>query len=150
MTMPLSADAFWQFSCALYAKPGLQPALLDLQNQHGKNINLILLLRYLETMGLALHASALDALIDSCAHTDTHLLHPQRAVRAQLKAHYAHLAEYEATRQRMLNAELALERIQQHELLTVAASLNLSRSETPNNLSLYLQNDAVITLLRAP
>lgn len=150
MAMPLSTDAFWQFSCALYAKPGVQPALLTQQNGHGKNINLILLLRYLETIELAIDSAALNALIACCAHTDTHLLHPQRAARAHLKTYYAHLTDYEATRQLMLQAELALERIQQHELLMVAASLNLSRSDNPHNLNLYLENDALITLLRQP
>ncbi|CCQ09272.1 hypothetical protein PALB_1090 [Pseudoalteromonas luteoviolacea B = ATCC 29581] len=149
MKAPLCKDAFWQFSCALYAKPGVQSALLAEQNENGKNINLILLLRYLETIAFAVDLEALDAFMQCCSHTDAHLLHPQRAARAHLKANYAHFADYETTRQLMLNAELASERVQQHELLNVAQSLDLSQFEHPNNLDLYLQNDSVTALLRA-
>lgn len=137
MTMPLSADAFWQFSCALYAKPGVQSALLDLQNQHGKNINLILLLRYLEYLHFQITKFQLTEFVDCVSETDRELLHPQRAIRMSLKRNYNAHPDYEFIKQQLLDSELALEKLQQQALIELTRKMILERKLMPNNVALY-------------
>ncbi|GAB0111143.1 TIGR02444 family protein [Pseudoalteromonas distincta] len=134
----LNSDHFWQFACALYAKPEQQTTLLALQNQQGKNVNLCLLLLYLDSLNLSINAQQLNELINVISELDTHVLQPLRAARSYLKANQNAISDYATIREELLSAELKLERQQQHILISTANSLKLKTSDAPNNIKLYV------------
>lgn len=49
--MSEAAAEFWRFSLAIYARPGVAPACLVLQDQHGRDVNLALYCCWLGVSG---------------------------------------------------------------------------------------------------
>ncbi|MCK8096478.1 TIGR02444 family protein [Pseudoalteromonas sp. 1CM17D] len=133
----LNKNDFWQFACALYAKPGQQQTLLALQNQQGKNVNLCLLLLYLDSLKLSINAEQLSTLIASISEFDTQVLKPLRAARRYLKANQESISDYEKIRQELLNAELKLEKQQQQILIDTANKFTFILTAKPENFNLY-------------
>ena len=135
----LNSDHFWQFACTLYAKPEQQKTLLALQNQQGKNVNLCLLLLYLDSLKLSINAEQLSALIASINEFDTQALKPLRAARHYLKANQESISDYAKIRQELLNAELKLEKQQQQILIDTANQFKMLEVIKPNNIKLYVK-----------
>jgi len=135
----LNSDGFWQFACTLYAKPEQQQTLLALQNQQGKNVNLCLLLLYLDSLKLSLNADQLSALIDSINEFDTQALKPLRAARSYLKANQESINDYAKIRQELLSAELKLEKQQQQILIDTANKFSFLETVKPKNIELYVK-----------
>ena len=134
----LNGDDFWQFACQLYSEDGMQTRLLDYQNQQGKNVNLCLLLYYLDSLNLAINKAQLNKLEQCISEFDQQVLKPLRATRAYLKANQTTITEYAAIRKELLSTELKLEKQQQGILITTINSFPLTPCSTPNNTSLYL------------
>lgn len=134
----LKSNDFWQFACNLYSKGDMQTRLLDYQNQLGKNVNLCLLLYYLDSLNLAINQTQLNKLEQSINEFDKLALKPLRATRAYLKANQAEITDYAAIRKALLDAELKLEKQQQIILIDEVNSMNLTPCATPNNSDKYL------------
>ena len=134
----LNSNDFWQFACNLYSKGDMQTRLLDYQNQLGKNVNLCLLLYYLDSLNLAINQTQLNKLEQSISEFDKLALKPLRATRAYLKANQAEITDYVAIRKALLGAELKLEKQQQIILIDEVNSMNLTPCATPNNSDKYL------------
>ncbi len=134
----LNCDDFWQFACDLYGKGDMQTRLLDYQNQQGKNVNLCLLLYYLDSLKLAVSQTQLNKLEQSICEFDQQVLKPLRATRAYLKANQTEIADYAVIRKELLSTELKLEKQQQQLLITTINSFTLTPCSTPNNTRLYL------------
>jgi len=134
----LNSDHYWQFACQLYSEGGMQARLLDYQNQQGKNVNLCLLLYYLDSLNLVISQAQLNKLEQSISEFDQQLLKPLRATRGYLKTNQTEIADYAAIRKELLSAELKLEKQQQQMLITTINSFALTPCSTPNNTSLYL------------
>ncbi|PWS53525.1 TIGR02444 family protein [Pseudoalteromonas sp. meg-B1] len=134
----LNSNHFWQFACNLYSKGDMQTRLLDYQNQLGKNVNLCLLLYYLDSLNLAINQTQLSKLEQSISEFDKQALKPLRATRAYLKANQAEVTDYAAIRKALLGAELKLEKQQQIILIDEVNSMNLTPCATPNNSDKYL------------
>lgn len=134
----LNSNDFWQFACDLYSKGDMQARLLDYQNQLGKNVNLCLLLYYLDSLNLAINQTQLSKLEQSISEFDKLALKPLRATRAYLKANQAEITDYAAIRKALLGAELKLEKQQQIILIDEVNSMNLTPCATPNNSDKYL------------
>ncbi len=134
----LNSNDFWQFACQLYSEDGMQARLLDYQNQLGKNVNLCLLLYYLDSLNLAINQTQLNKLEQSISEFDKLALKPLRATRAYLKANQAEITDYAAIRKALLGAELKLEKQQQIILIDEVNSMNLTPCATPNNSDKYL------------
>ncbi|MDP2634265.1 MULTISPECIES: TIGR02444 family protein [unclassified Pseudoalteromonas] len=134
----LNCDDFWQFACDLYSKGDMQTRLLDYQNQQGKNVNLCLLLYYLDSLKLAVSQTQLNKLEQSICEFDQQVLKPLRATRAYLKANQTEIADYAVIRKELLSTELKLEKQQQQLLITTINSFTLTPCSTPNNTRLYL------------
>jgi uncharacterized protein (TIGR02444 family) len=106
----IGADELWQFSEQHYARPGVAAACLALQDEHGANVNLLLLLLLLEELGLTTEPG--------------HFL-PLLEARRGLFEHWRQLRRWLKTRLdeddygQLLQHELELERWQQQELLAV-------------------------------
>ncbi len=135
---PLNSEQFWQFACQLYSKDGMQAKLLGYQNQQGKNVNLCLLLYYLDSLELAVTPSQLSELVSCIAEFDQQALQPLRATRAYLKNIQTEISDYPTIRKELLSAELKLERQQQIRLISVINNFDLTPSKVPNNAALYL------------
>ncbi|OLF71712.1 hypothetical protein AWH60_16110 [Pseudoalteromonas haloplanktis] len=134
----LNSNDFWQFACNLYSKGDMQTRLLDYQNQLGKNVNLCLLLYYLDSLNLAINQTQLNKLEQSISEFDKLALKPLRATRAYLKVNQAEITDYAAIRKALLGAELKLEKQQQIILIDEVNSMNLTPCATPNNSDKYL------------
>ncbi|MGB5854385.1 MAG: TIGR02444 family protein [Oceanisphaera sp.] len=107
MSMP-SAEQFWQFSAQHYTRPGVAQACLHLQDEHGANVNLLLLLLMLEERGFSANAAHFMPLLA----TRQGMFNQWRRLRRQLKAKLNN-DDY----LKLLQHELELERWQQQELL---------------------------------
>ncbi|CAH9065490.1 hypothetical protein PSECIP111951_03373 [Pseudoalteromonas holothuriae] len=148
MNNTVSEHAFWTFSCDLYQQGCAQHTLLNLQNEQKKNINLCLLLFYLEHLNLQLTEYEVTQLAAKCHDMDEQLLTPHRHIRQQLKLQFIKHPRYSESRQQLLNSELQLERLQQSELVQLVNKFTLSSKKPSNNLSFYL-SDIQIKQLRA-
>ncbi|KDC52100.1 MULTISPECIES: TIGR02444 family protein [Pseudoalteromonas] len=135
----LNSDHFWQFACTLYAKPEQQTTLLALQNQQGKNVNLCLLLLYLDSLNLSINTQQLNELTQVVSEFDTHVLQPLRAARSYLKTNQNTISDYATIRAELLSAELKLEKQQQHMLIEAVNELELVKLSEPNNIELYVK-----------
>ncbi|MBB1432632.1 TIGR02444 family protein [Pseudoalteromonas sp. SG43-4] len=135
----LNSDHFWQFACTLYAKPDQQTTLLALQNQQGKNVNLCLLLLYLDSLNLSVNTQQLNELTQVVSDFDTRALQPLRAARSYLKANQNAISDYATIRAELLSAELKLEKQQQHMLIETVNELELVKLSEPNNIELYVK-----------
>ena len=134
----LNSDNFWQFACQLYSEDGMQARLLNYQNQQGKNVNLCLLLYYLDSLNLTISQTQLNKLEQSISEFDKLALKPLRATRAYLKANHTEIADYANIRQELLSAELKLEKQQQQMLINAVNRLELVTCTAPDNSALYL------------
>lgn len=115
-----------------------QTTLLALQNQQGKNVNLCLLLLYLDSLDLSINTQQLNELTQVVSEFDTHVLQPLRAARSYLKTNQNTISDYATIRAELLSAELKLEKQQQCMLISTANGLKLKTSDTPNNIKLYV------------
>ncbi|PSW04841.1 TIGR02444 family protein [Photobacterium lipolyticum] len=116
---------FWQFSLSHYAQAGVQSACLCLQNSYQGNVNLALLLHWLDCQHQSLTDSSQHQLI-TCLGASDNLLQQYRTMRDQLKP----LLD-EAGYKQLLAFELKLEKGQQQALI---AQLNLCLlQQTPHH-----------------
>jgi uncharacterized protein (TIGR02444 family) len=114
-----AGEAFWRFSLALYARPGVAEALIALQDRAGSEVNLVLFGLWLGvSRGHRLAAAELDAARAAIAPIHQAVVLPLRQLRRLLKP--AADAGLQALRRRIAGLELAAERRVQHRL---AASL---------------------------
>lgn len=107
---------FWQFSLSHYAQAGVQSACLCLQNRYQGNVNLALLLHWLDCQHQSLSDYCRQQLI-TCLGPSDNLLQQYRTMRDQLKPQLG-----EAGYKQLLAFELKLEKGQQQALI---AQLNL-------------------------
>ncbi|WP_232428198.1 TIGR02444 family protein [Photobacterium marinum] len=129
----LTPEDFWQFSLGHYAQAGVEPACLSLQNDFGGNVNLALLLHWLDCQQLSLSNQLIQNLIDTASHSDS-LLRQYRTMRKNLKPQLDHDGY-----QQLLRFELTLEKQQQSELITklnTSTSPFLPSTHTPNSCNL--------------
>ena len=124
------ADEFWQFSLALYARNGVKELCLTLQDEHGFNVNVLLLSCYLNLQGVFYNREQYQQILSSITESEQTLaLH--RAVRKAAKQ--KDVAKY----QQLLKQELALEKHQQDKLIVAINLLTPATSSSHNNLEIY-------------
>ena len=137
---PLNSEQFWQFACKLYSKDGMQTKLLGYQDQQSKNVNLCLLLYYLDSLELAVTPSQLSKLESCIAEFDQQALQPLRATRAYLKTIQNEVSDYPIIRKELLSAELKLEKKQQQLLINTANTMIFTLHKQAENIRLYLSD----------
>jgi uncharacterized protein (TIGR02444 family) len=115
MVNPPTEQQLWKFSLALY--PKIQQLCLDWQDSFGVNINLLLLLCYLEQQQLSLSAGQLQQLSDTLNNFSQHFTQPLRALRRSSASATLLLPQQHVLKKTLLTAELALEQLEQHLLL---------------------------------
>ncbi|KAA5802396.1 TIGR02444 family protein [Alkalicaulis satelles] len=109
-------ERFWDFSLAVYPRPGVKDACLDLQGA-GLDVNLALWIAWHGAHGRDA-APALDAAIALSRDWSAGVVKPLRAARDVLKTppDYVRPEEARALRQAILATELEAERLQQMAL----------------------------------
>lgn len=142
----LTPETFWQYACKVYSQNGMQPQLLKLQDTQQKNVNLCLLLLFLEHLQLQLTELQFRRLKQHGEISDQQLLHPHRLARSNLKQYHSQHSDYPALREQLLKSELMLEQLQQKILLdALPQSMQVVGIEA-NNLHFYLSKQEEDTL----
>jgi uncharacterized protein (TIGR02444 family) len=149
-TSDSAGEAFWRFSLALYARPGVAAALIALQDRTGRNVNLMLFALWLgATRVTRLDAAGLATGAAALAELDTAVVAPLRALRRRLKSSVDR--DVAALRQEIAQLEVRAERRAQYRL---AARLPGGRraggdadrlAAAAANLALYLGDAAGCT-----
>lgn len=111
----ISADELWQFSLALY--PKVKSTCLSLQDKHGANVNLLLLLCLLEQRQLSLTPVQLQQLSASLQQFSQQFSQPLRALRKQSDTAMLTTEQQHQLKQSLLQTELQLEQLEQQLLL---------------------------------
>ena len=108
-------NPLWDFSLAVYARPGVPAACLDLQDRRGLDVNVLLFAAWAgAACGVRLSAEELARVDSAIADWRTEVVRPLRAVRRRVKGEVAALyAHLKAT-------ELEAERIQQDRLFAAS------------------------------
>lgn len=114
--MPPSTP-FWTFSLGFYARPEVARACLTLQDDHGADVNLVLLAIWLGRHGYRLSPAVGRRLQRLARQWQRPLITPLRQVRRRLKPLLRQKVAWPEAlmdvRARIMAAELALERIEQ-------------------------------------
>ncbi|MDP2716779.1 TIGR02444 family protein [Rheinheimera sp.] len=129
----ISAEALWQFSLQLY--PQVKNLCLQWQNEPGVNVNLLLLLCYLEQQQLSLSASELQQLAAKLDNFSAQFTRPLRTLRQNSAAAPLLPAQQQTLKQALLQAELELEKLEQQLLLQHCPTLTADAAPL---LELYL------------
>jgi uncharacterized protein (TIGR02444 family) len=119
------SSTFWDFSLRAYAQPAVERACLALQDDHGFDVNLVLLAAWAAGNGRQLDAGLAARLRQFGEGYQTSIMRPLRLARRALKspAVLPTLAPLFAARRRTLSAlELDLERLEQLQLHAMAAA----------------------------
>jgi uncharacterized protein (TIGR02444 family) len=132
---------FWDFSLAVYGRPGVAPACLALQDRHGLDVNLLLYCGWCGSRGRALSGEEIAALDARVADWRREVVLPLRGVRRWMKTQEAAPGEEAgALRDEVKRLELEAERIEQD--LLFAASEGEAGAASPaaaaNNMASYL------------
>lgn len=123
---------FWDFSVKVYALPGVADALLELQNRHDGDINLVLFFAWHAATGRgALTAARILELDASVQPWRERVIKPLRAVRGLIgnETEFATLSNSRQARAKVLEAELACEQVAQQLLEALAEGRSAPVSE---------------------
>jgi uncharacterized protein (TIGR02444 family) len=114
-TEAYAARGLWDFSLAVYDRPGVAAACLALQDRHGLDVNLLLFCCWASSMERALDPATLAAAEAAVSTWRNQVVRPMRALRRRLKREVEGFpaGEVEALRGRLLEAELEAERLEQ-------------------------------------
>jgi uncharacterized protein (TIGR02444 family) len=146
-----AGDAFWRFSLALYARPGIAEALLALQNRAGRDVNLVLYGLWLGIVhGRRLGAAELADAAGAIAPINAATVLPLREMRRRLSG--CRDRDLATLRRRIAALELQGERQAQLRLAAAAVLAKPPPGDPPAagdrlraaaaNLALYLGGEA--------
>ena len=107
-------QGFWEFALERYARPGVAPCCVTLQDELGANVMLLLYCCWRAAHGERVCGAALREAMARVETLDRHLLRPLRAARRATRRAADALGSpaFAAGAGRLLQAELAAERLQ--------------------------------------
>lgn len=111
----ITAEQLWQFSLTFY--PRVKSLCLQWQNDLGANVNLLLMLCYLEQQQLSFSAAELQQLAAKLGQFSAQFTQPLRALRHNSMAAPLSPIQQQTLKQALLQAELELEKLEQNLLL---------------------------------
>ncbi|WP_428772666.1 TIGR02444 family protein [Vibrio sp.] len=118
----LTLERLWQFSLQYYSVREVKEACLTLQNQYHGNVNLLLLLKWLDEQQVSFPAEEWHQ-VEACLSRSETLLHSYREMRRKMKLHLPDTLYREA-----LQFELQLEKQQQSDLVDCINHLPLENN----------------------
>jgi len=124
-------QSFWNFSLALYGRPGVAPALLGLQDRLGLDVNMLVFCCWAAARGRALSPEDLSAVESVAEPWQAEVVRPLRALRRRLKGGFPPLPpeRVEAYRKGFSELEIEGEHIAQ-EGMEVAMESALPKAES--------------------
>lgn len=81
----MPTNPFWEFSTRVYQRDSVQRCLLELQDRHGADINILLGCCWLASGGAGLEPRQLQLMLDSSSQWQLACIQPIRAARRFLK-----------------------------------------------------------------
>lgn len=119
-------SAFWDFSVGFYALDGVAACCLELQEQAGADVNVVLYLFFLAAQRRQLASADVQEIDRAVAIWREQVVRPLRAVRRNLKSLDAPFdsAATGRLREEIKRSELGAERIQQHTIEQLFAPAN--------------------------
>jgi uncharacterized protein (TIGR02444 family) len=149
-----AAAAFWRFSLAIYARPDVAPACLVLQDEHARDVNLMLFCCWLGASGRGrLDRARLDAADRSVTGWRRTVVEPLRAARRAIKA--AALPDSDGIYAKAKAVELEAERLLQRQLAEGAPAENTGvpterrLADALANLALYIGDAPAVPIADA-
>jgi uncharacterized protein (TIGR02444 family) len=142
MTDDWTPNPFWDFSIALYRKPGVGEACLALQERLGLDVNLLLYMIWRASEGHALSQSEAAAAVAHVTPWHDGVVRPLRALRTDMKSNLrnAPAGEGERLRAKIKSAELDAERIEQEMLAALPRASGAPQKDAArNNIERYLE-----------
>ena len=148
----LNPDAFWQFSCELYARPEVKQRCLAVQDKLQLNVNILLLCQWLAGHGKSLSVNDFSHLRAEIAASEDQLrsLRQQRSNLNKGSTEYRNVLhkelEWEMAQQRRLIAALAeLDPLisSEHCLFNYIQSCDVARTSELEQLKLVLEQTSV-------
>ncbi|WP_260259985.1 TIGR02444 family protein [Vibrio intestinalis] len=118
----LTLERLWQFSLQYYSVREVKEACLNLQNQFKGNVNLLLLLKWLDEQQVTIDEQDWHK-VEECLGRSESLLNSFRELRRKLKFNLSDTLYREA-----LQFELQLEKQQQSDLVDCVNSFTLSNA----------------------
>ncbi|MDE1265390.1 TIGR02444 family protein [Vibrio aestuarianus] len=118
----LTLERLWQFSLQYYSVREVKEACLSLQNNYHGNVNLLLLLKWLDEQQVSFAEHHWQTVQDCLSRSET-LLHSYRDLRRRLKTNLPDTLYREA-----LQFELQLEKQQQSDLVDCINALSLANN----------------------
>lgn len=111
-------SAFWRFSLRFYAREGVPPLCLQLQDAHGADVNYLFFILFLASHGRRLTAADVRRIHEATAEWRERAVKPLRALRRDLKDGVAGMdaQTVESLRSGIKRCELHAERLQQEML----------------------------------
>ena len=119
----LTLERLWQFSLQYYSVREVKEACLNLQNQFKGNVNLLLLLKWLDEQQVCFHEQDWRRVEECLGRTEALLLN-FRELRRKLKGQVAETLYRES-----LQFELQLEKQQQSDLVDCINSIHLEYNQ---------------------
>ena len=107
---PEGQDAFWAFSLRFYAASGVQQVLLQLQDEKGADVTILLYILWRASCGYRLNEEALTLIEQRTRQWRDEIIKPLRMVRRAMKG-LAAGSSAEALRKPVKQAELEAERL---------------------------------------
>ncbi|MDU9391089.1 TIGR02444 family protein [Pseudomonas sp. zfem002] len=108
----------WDFAIELYARPGVEAACLDLQEQ-GADVCLLLCAAWLERRRAGISEERLEQLRQLAGPWQSTVVRPLRALRQQWRADATNDPQLAALRERLKALELDAERLQLQRLQAI-------------------------------
>ncbi|HUK58893.1 MAG TPA: TIGR02444 family protein [Stellaceae bacterium] len=138
-------EEFWRFALDFYARPGVAPACLELQDRHGKDVLIALFACWVGISGRGrLDAAALAKAEATARPWRSSVVEPLRRTRHALKG----IGGAENLYSRMKKIELDAEKIAMERLAPLAPAAapavppSARSAAARENLTLYLADDA--------
>ena len=119
-SISLTLERLWQFSLQYYSVREVKEACLHLQNHFKGNVNLLLLLKWLDEQQVCFQEQDWHK-VEECLGRSEALLHSYRELRRKLKLHLPDTLYRES-----LQFELQLEKQQQSDLVDCINSIELT------------------------
>lgn len=146
--MNQSACSFWDYSNSVYRKPGVEAALLGLQQRLGLDINLVLFCFWLaQSRDVQLSTAGCVAIIARTTEWQNETIRPLRLLRQRLKANSNTMPQddVEQLRRQVQALELQAEHIEQNYLEAEASrcgtpvTCGVTQQTVIHNLAIYMQ-----------
>jgi uncharacterized protein (TIGR02444 family) len=114
----LDPGAFWEFSLAFYNRERVSAACLSLQNRRGADVNILLFICWLATLGLKVEPSGLHAANAAVEAWRRDVLEPLRRARRAVADQFPEIAksDRQSIRHGVLSVEIECERISQEKI----------------------------------